>query len=130
MMLAVFLPMLAHFDINMFIISIYTDTHGEKTPTPKDIAEKEVTSSTTSNNEVDEKAKHEHKKDKKLKMVTRDKNLLLACSYFDLNHSGYIETKDAEDILLSLNLNLSRAQVTINILLMGSGTCQLFCIYY
>ena len=45
-------------------------------------------------------------------MVTRDKNLLLACSYFDLNHSGYVETKDAEDILLSLNLNFSRAQVS------------------
>ena len=71
--------------------------------------------STTSNNEIEEKAKHEHKKDKKIKMVTRDKNLLLACSYFDLNHSGYIETKDAEDILLSLNLNFSRAQVNTQI---------------
>ena len=51
------------------------------------------------------------KKDKKVKMVTRDKALLLACSYFDLNHGGYIESKDAEDILVSLTLNLSRAQV-------------------
>ena len=44
-------------------------------------------------------------------MVTWDKALLLARSYFDLNHSGYIESKDAEDILVSLTLNLSRAQV-------------------
>merc|ERR1711997_732199 len=51
------------------------------------------------------------KKDKKVKMVTRDKALLLACSYFDLNHGGYIESKDAEDILVSLTLNLSRAQI-------------------
>ena len=106
--------MLPHFKMIIFVISIYTDTHGEKTVSSKDTAEKEDTSSTTtSNNESDEKTKHENKKDKKLKMVTRDKNLLLACSYFDLNHSGYIETKDAEDILLSLNLNLSRAQVSI-----------------
>merc|ERR1712223_904410 len=77
----------------------------------KDLQEKykEGALSTTAP-EGDEKAKAEHKKDKKIKMVTRDKNLLLACSYFDLNHSGYIETKDTEDILLALNLNLSRAQ--------------------
>ena len=62
--------------------------------------------------ESEEKDKNEHKKDKKIKMVTRDKALLLACSYFDLNHSGYIESKDAEDILVSLTLNLSRAQVS------------------
>ena len=72
--------------------------------------------------EGDEKAKAEHKKDKKIKMVTRDKNLLLACSYFDLNHSGYIETKDTEDILLALNLNLSRAQVTYPILTNANPT--------
>ena len=31
-------------------------------------------------------------KDKK--MVTVDKNLLFACSFFDLGHAGYFETKD------------------------------------
>ena len=72
--------------------------------------------------EGDEKAKAEHKKDKKIKMVTRDKHLLLACSYFDLNHSGYIETKDTEDILLALNLNLSRAQVAYPILTNANPT--------
>ena len=77
---------------------------------------KEVTSASPSVSEGTEKIKHDPKKDKKIKMVTRDKNLLLACSYFDLNHSGYIETKDAEDILLALDLNLSRAQVIIIIL--------------
>ena len=74
---------------------------------------KEVTTASSGNSEGTEKTKHDPKKDKKIKMVTRDKNLLMACSYFDLNHSGYIETKDAEDILLALNLNLSRAQVIV-----------------
>ena len=35
----------------------------------------------------------------KVKMVTRNKELLMACSYFDLGHGGYIEKKDVEDIL-------------------------------
>ena len=74
---------------------------------------KEISSTSPMTSDSNDKSKHDAKKDKKIKMVTRDKNLLMACSYFDLNHSGYIETKDAEDILLSLNLNLSRAQVTI-----------------
>merc|ERR1712165_141633 len=88
-----------------------SDIHNEKQNHSKDTVEKEAMAlSTTSNTENEEKAKHGHKRDKKIKMVTRDKNLLLACSYFDLNHSGYIETKDTEDILLALNLNLSRAQ--------------------
>ena len=72
---------------------------------------KEIPSASPITSDGNDKSKHDAKKDKKIKMVTRDKNLLMACSYFDLNHSGYIETKDAEDILLSLNLNLSRAQV-------------------
>lgn len=35
----------------------------------------------------------------------------MACSYFDLGHCGYFETKDLEDILTTMNLNLSRAQI-------------------
>merc|ERR1719266_1510628 len=49
------------------------------------------------------------KESKNLK-VTKDRDLLLACSYFDLGHCGYFETKDLEDILTTINLNLSRAQ--------------------
>lgn len=45
------------------------------------------------------------------KIVTKDRDLLLACSYFDLGHCGYFETKDLEDILTTINLNLSRAQI-------------------
>ena len=44
-------------------------------------------------------------------MVTKNKDLLLGASYFDLSHSGYIETKDLEDILAPLQLDLSRAEI-------------------
>ena len=43
--------------------------------------------------------------------MTKDRDLLLACSYFDLGHCGYFETKDLEDILTTMNLSLSRAQI-------------------
>merc|ERR1712243_75270 len=44
-------------------------------------------------------------------MITKDKDLLLGCSYFDLSHCGYIESKDVEDILFPLELDLSRAEI-------------------
>ena len=44
-------------------------------------------------------------------MVTKNKDLLLGASYFDLSHCGYIETKDLEDILVPLQLDLSRAEI-------------------
>ena len=47
----------------------------------------------------------------KTKVLTKDRDLLLACSYFDLGHCGYFETKDLEDILTTMNLSLSRAQI-------------------
>ena len=49
--------------------------------------------------------------DAKKVMKTVDRDLLLSCSYFDLGHCGYFETKDLEDILTCMNLNLSRAQI-------------------
>merc|ERR1719414_2825720 len=60
-----------------------TETGSDKTTNPKDGEVKEVTSASPSVSEGTEKIKHDPKKDKKIKMVTRDKNLLLACSYFD-----------------------------------------------
>ena len=44
-------------------------------------------------------------------LVTKDKNLLLGCSFFDVSHCGYLESKDVEDILLTLELDLSRAEL-------------------
>jgi LAIKA domain len=36
----------------------------------------------------------EEEEEEKKEMVTKDSDLLLGCSYFDLNHSGYFESKE------------------------------------
>lgn len=53
----------------------------------------------------------ERKKKDKLRMYTADPALLLSFVYFDQSHCGYIFDKDVEEILFTLGLNLSRAQV-------------------
>jgi Ca2+-binding EF-hand superfamily protein len=45
-------------------------------------------------------------------MITADPQLLLAFIYFDQTHCGYIFDRDMEEILHTLGLNLSRAQVS------------------
>ena len=72
-------------------------------------AKEETPAASAAGTNVAAPAKKEEEKPKK--MVTVDKDLLLACSYFDLGHSGYFETKDLEDIISTVNLNLSRAQI-------------------
>lgn len=66
--------------------------------------------------EDDEEKKKDRKgskKDKKekLKLYTKDKHLLLSFVYFDQSHCGYIFDKDIEDLLYTLGLKLSRAQI-------------------
>ena len=51
----------------------------------------------------------EEKKEKIL--VTKNKKLLSGFSFFDQSHCGYLENKDIEDILLTLELDLSRAEI-------------------
>jgi len=46
-----------------------------------------------------------------VKLYTEDPHLLLAFVYFDQSHCGYIFDKDIEELLYTLGLNLSRAQV-------------------
>uniref|UniRef100_A0A1B6DP60 SAP domain-containing protein n=2 Tax=Clastoptera arizonana TaxID=38151 RepID=A0A1B6DP60_9HEMI len=53
----------------------------------------------------------EKKKKDRIKLVTEDPYLLLAFVYFDQTHCGYIFDKDIEELLFTLGLNLSRAQV-------------------
>ena len=53
-----------------------------------------------------DKRKHD-----KVKMVTKDRSLLLSFIYFDQTHCGYIFEKDIEELLYTLGLSLSRAQV-------------------
>lgn len=65
--------------------------------------------------EDDSRDKRKSDKDKKKrdkpKMFTKDRNLLLSFVYFDQTHCGYIFEKDIEDLLYTLGLSLSRAQV-------------------
>lgn len=57
------------------------------------------------------KSDKDRKKKERPKMFTKDRNLLLSFVYFDQTHCGYIFEKDMEDLLFTLGLNLSRAQV-------------------
>lgn len=47
----------------------------------------------------------------KKQMVTFNKDLLMAFVYFDQSHCGYLLERDLEEILYTLGLHLSRAQV-------------------
>ncbi|XP_059168003.1 cell division cycle and apoptosis regulator protein 1-like isoform X2 [Physella acuta] len=51
------------------------------------------------------------KKDEEKQKKTVEPQLLLAFSYFDQNHCGYLTDKDTEDIIHTLGLKLSRAQI-------------------
>ncbi|CAK9814724.1 Cell division cycle and apoptosis regulator protein 1 [Anthophora quadrimaculata] len=48
---------------------------------------------------------------RKTKLYTHDPYLLLSFVYFDQTHCGYIFDKDIEELIYTLGLNLSRAQV-------------------
>lgn len=45
-------------------------------------------------------------------MITHNKELLMAFVYFDQSHCGYLLERDLEEILYTLGLHLSRAQVS------------------
>ncbi|XP_018427511.1 PREDICTED: cell division cycle and apoptosis regulator protein 1 [Nanorana parkeri] len=51
------------------------------------------------------------KEKEKKQMVTVNKDLLMAFVYFDQSHCGYLMEKDLEEIIYTLGLHLSRAQV-------------------
>nr|CAH7723590.1 unnamed protein product [Callosobruchus chinensis] len=65
------------------------------------------------NEDRDKKRDKDKDKDKKkrVKLVTKDKQLLLSFIYFDQSHCGYIFDKDIEELLYTLGVQLSRAQV-------------------
>lgn len=46
-------------------------------------------------------------------MTTHDPFLLLSFVYYDQTHCGYLLDKDVEEILYTLGLMLSRAQVSL-----------------
>nr|DBA15263.1 TPA: hypothetical protein GDO54_004502 [Pyxicephalus adspersus] len=51
------------------------------------------------------------KEKEKKQMLTVNKDLLMAFVYFDQSHCGYLLEKDLEEIVYTLGLHLSRAQV-------------------
>ncbi|KAK2576941.1 hypothetical protein KPH14_005557 [Odynerus spinipes] len=57
------------------------------------------------------KDKDKDGKKRKTKLYTYDPYLLLSFVYFDQTHCGYIFDKDIEELIYTLGLNLSRAQV-------------------
>lgn len=57
-------------------------------------------------------SKERSSKDKEKKqMVTYNRELLMAFVYFDQSHCGYLLERDLEEILYTLGLHLSRAQI-------------------
>ncbi|CAG9769282.1 unnamed protein product [Ceutorhynchus assimilis] len=56
------------------------------------------------------KSKDKKKKDR-VKLITKDKHLLLSFVYFDQTHCGYIFDKDIEELFYTLGLSLSRSQI-------------------
>jgi len=91
----------------------------EEVVTPVEATKEAASASVEADNKGDEEKPSEEKREasvemveeKEKVMVTKNKDLLLGASYFDLSHCGYIETKDLEDILLPLELDLSRAEI-------------------
>ncbi|XP_040531250.1 cell division cycle and apoptosis regulator protein 1 isoform X6 [Gallus gallus] len=62
------------------------------------------------NKHCKERSSKDKEKDK-TQMVTVNRDLLMAFVYFDQSHCGYLLEKDMEEILYTLGLHLSRAQV-------------------
>ncbi|XP_015721818.1 cell division cycle and apoptosis regulator protein 1 isoform X5 [Coturnix japonica] len=62
------------------------------------------------NKHIKERSSKDKEKDK-TQMVTVNRDLLMAFVYFDQSHCGYLLEKDMEEILYTLGLHLSRAQV-------------------
>lgn len=58
-----------------------------------------------------ERTSTDRRKRDRPRMFTKDRHLLLSFVYFDQTHCGYIFEKDIEELLYTLGLNLSRAQV-------------------
>ncbi|KAJ8931979.1 hypothetical protein NQ314_015063 [Rhamnusium bicolor] len=61
--------------------------------------------------EKEKKRDKDKRKKERVKLYTKDRHLLLSFIYFDQTHCGYIFDKDIEDLLYTLGLKLSRAQV-------------------
>ena len=73
--------------------------------------DKESSSSRRSRKDKDRTGGGGEEKKEKAPLVSVERQLLLAFSYFDQSHTGYLLDKDCEDILHIIGLHLSRSQV-------------------
>ncbi|XP_072391987.1 cell division cycle and apoptosis regulator protein 1-like isoform X2 [Diabrotica undecimpunctata] len=64
-----------------------------------------------SDDDSEKRKERERKKKEKIKLYTKDKHLLLSFVYFDQTQCGYIFDKDVEDLIYTLGLKQSRAQI-------------------
>ena len=69
----------------------------------------------------EKKKKEEEEEEKKKNTVTMNKDLLLACSYFDLSHIGYFESKVGSTFIdwFSLGSNMDNFTVIFQIFLLS-----------
>ncbi|XP_076072663.1 cell division cycle and apoptosis regulator protein 1-like isoform X2 [Mytilus galloprovincialis] len=85
---------------------------GEKNDRKAYVVKKEADDKSEEKKEEDEEESDDKKKKKdKKKYFTRFPALLLSFTYFDQNHTGYLIDKDVEEIIHTIGLQLSRAQV-------------------
>ena len=96
------------------------DDKKDEKPEIEEVNSKPETSENSEENPAptEEKAEEEQREasveiteEKEKVLVTKNKKLLFGCTYFDMNHCGYIENKDVEDIIQTLELDLSRAEI-------------------
>ncbi|XP_025837375.1 cell division cycle and apoptosis regulator protein 1 [Agrilus planipennis] len=83
----------------------------KKKEAKKDDKRSEKDDDSDDDDDYDRRSDRDKRRKERLKMFTKDRNLLLSFTYFDQTHCGYIFEKDMEDLLFTLGLNLSRAQV-------------------
>ncbi|XP_052020597.1 cell division cycle and apoptosis regulator protein 1 isoform X2 [Apodemus sylvaticus] len=92
----------------------YDPMEAEEAEDEDDDREEEEVNKRDDKRDVSRYCKDRPSKDKekeKPQMVTVNRDLLMAFVYFDQSHCGYLLEKDLEEILYTLGLHLSRAQV-------------------
>ena len=88
-----------------------TKKDSEKNDRRAYVVKKEDDKNDDKKDEEDDESEDKKKKKDKKKFFTRFPSLLLSFTYFDQNHTGYLLDKDIEEIIHTIGLQLSRAQV-------------------
>ncbi|XP_014403657.1 PREDICTED: cell division cycle and apoptosis regulator protein 1 isoform X2 [Myotis brandtii] len=92
----------------------YDPMEAEEAEDEEDDRDEEEINKRDDKRDINRYCKERPSKDKekeKTQMITVNRDLLMAFVYFDQSHCGYLLEKDLEEILYTLGLHLSRAQV-------------------